>query len=44
MINNGSPYQLYMHDKTGQDVFVIRLKEEEKEKIEKKMSWSLVKF
>lgn len=44
MKKNGSPYQFYMHDQTGQDVFVIRLTEEEKDKVEKKMNWRLVKF
>ncbi len=44
MKNNGSPYQFYMHDQTGQDVFVIRLTEDEKEQIEKKMNWKLVKL
>jgi len=44
MKNNGSPYQFYMHDQTGQDVFVIRLTEDEKEKIEKKMNWKLLKL
>jgi len=44
MKNNGSPYQFYMHDQTGQDVFVIRLTEDEKEAVEKKMNWNLVKF
>ncbi len=44
MNNNGSPYRLYMHDQTGQDVFVIRLTVDEKDRIEKKMNWKLVKF
>lgn len=44
MKNNGSPYQFYMHDQTGQDVFVIRLTADEKDKVEKKMNWNLVKF
>jgi hypothetical protein len=44
MANNGSPYKFYMHDQTGQDVFLIRLTEDEKEKLEKKMNWKLVKF
>ena len=44
MKNNGSPYQFYMHDQTGQDVFVIRLTDDEKNKIEKKMNWKLVKL
>ena len=44
MKSNGSPYQFYMLDQTGQDVFVIRLTEEEKDKIEKKMNWNLVKL
>ena len=44
MKGNGSPYQFYTHDKTGQDVFIIRLTQDEKEKIEKKMNWKLVKF
>jgi hypothetical protein len=44
MKSNGSPYSFYLHDRTGQDVFVIRLTEDEKEKIEKKMNWNLVKF
>ena len=44
MKHNGSPYQLYMHDQTGQDVFIIRLTGEEKEDLEKMMGWALVKF
>lgn len=44
MTSNGSPFKFYMHDQTGQDVFVIRLTEDEKQKIEKKMGWKLVKF
>jgi hypothetical protein len=42
--DNGSPYQFYRHDRTGQDVFLIRLTEDEKERIEKKMKWRLWKF
>lgn len=41
---NGSPYQLYIHDRTGQDVFVIRLTAHEKHKIERIMDWKLVEF
>jgi hypothetical protein len=44
MASNGSPYILYMHEETGQDVFLIRATAEEKRKIEKVMSWRLVKF
>jgi hypothetical protein len=44
MKNNGSPYELYMHKKTGQDVFVIRLTKKEKEQFEKKLKWELIKF
>jgi hypothetical protein len=44
MTKNGSPYKFYMHDETGQDVFVIRVTEDEKRKIETEMNWSLVQF
>jgi hypothetical protein len=33
-----------MLEETGQDVFIIRLTEEEKENIEKSMNWKLAKF
>lgn len=44
MVSNGSPYKLFMHEETGQDVFVIRATEREKDIIEQKMNWKLVKF
>ena len=44
MKNNGSPYSFYLHDQTGQDAFLIRLTVDEKERIQKKMNWNLVRF
>ena len=44
MVSNGSPYKFYMHDQTGQDVFLIRATEEEMEKIEKQMEWKFERF
>ena len=41
---NGSPYKFYMHDQTGQDVFVIRATEVEKRNIEGRMNWKLTQF
>jgi hypothetical protein len=44
MTYNGSPYKFYMHDETGQDVFLIRVTEEEKRKVEMQTNWRLVQF
>jgi hypothetical protein len=44
MASNGSPFKFYVHDQSGQDVFIIRLTDEEKDKIENKMNWKLIKF
>jgi len=44
MTRNGSPYRFYMHEETGQDVFLIRVTDYEKRRIETEMNWTLVQF
>lgn len=44
MKSNGSPFHFYMHEMTGQDIFVVRLTEQEKTKAEELVHWPLIKL
>lgn len=43
MKDNGSPYELYIYEEAGQDIFIIRVTPEERAKLEKSLGWKLNK-